>query len=260
MSDQDLPSAGARGDNYVQAGAGVSEPAPTKEVASQEAKSVAQDTKSSASDVAGTAQEQVGDVVNEATQQLKTLFDQLKNELGGHGSDQQKRLATGLSSLADELDGMARGGEQSGIASDLARQASTRTRDAATWMENREPGEVVEEVKRFARRRPGAFLAAAAVVGLVAGRVTRGIADEARDDGNAGTGQEADVQLQQPSGYASPAGHYGIGEQYAQHVTTDQPYDGSGPGYGSEPGFAGEGVEPTPGFGHQSPRPPQELR
>ena len=74
---------------------------------------------------------------------------------------------------------MARGGEQSGIASDLARQASTRTRDAATWMENREPGEVVEEVKRFARRRPGAFLAAAAVVGLVAGRVTRGIADEA---------------------------------------------------------------------------------
>ena len=37
-------------------------------------------------------------------------------------------------------------------------------------------------MRRFARRRPGAFLLGAAVAGFVGGRLTRGIADEARDD------------------------------------------------------------------------------
>ena len=36
------------------------------------------------------------------------------------------------------------------------------------------PRDVLDEVKRFARRRPVAFLALAAAAGVVAGRVTRG--------------------------------------------------------------------------------------
>ena len=36
----------------------------------------------------------------------------------------------------------------------------------------------LDEVKRYARRRPGTFLAGAAVLGLVAGRLTRGVVAE----------------------------------------------------------------------------------
>lgn len=267
MSDHDLPGTAQHDINYSQGRADISQPTPTKDVAAGEAKSVAQDAKSSAADVAGTAQEQAGDVLHEATDQLKTLFDQLKGEFGGQSADQQKRLASGLSSLADELDGMSRGGEQSGVASDLARQASTRARDAASWMQNREPGDVVEEVKRFARQRPGAFLAAAAVVGLVAGRMTRGIADEARDDSNdTRTGQPQNryvagqPQSHQPTGYATPTGQYGIGEQYAERVAADPRYDDGVPGYQPEQYVAGVRVDPTQGFGNESPRPPEDLR
>jgi hypothetical protein len=40
---------------------------------------------------------------------------------------------------------------------------------------------VLEEVRSFARRRPGTFLLAAAAAGLVAGRLTRGAVDDKRD-------------------------------------------------------------------------------
>ena len=55
---------------------------------------------------------------------------------------------------------MAHGSEQPGMATDLAQQASERTNAVASWLEEREPGHVVDEITRFARQRPGTFLAA----------------------------------------------------------------------------------------------------
>ena len=57
----------------------------------------------------------------------------------------------------------------------LADQAADRVQSVAGWLEQRQPGEVLDEVRDFARRRPGTFLAAAAVVGLIGGRLTRGL-------------------------------------------------------------------------------------
>ena len=66
---------------------------------------------------------------------------------------------------------------QGGMAADVAQQAASRVRDAGQWLETREPGQVVNEVQSFARRRPAVFLALAAGAGLVAGRLTRGLKD-----------------------------------------------------------------------------------
>ena len=77
---------------------------------------------------------------------------------------------------------MTSGTQTSGMANDLAQQASSKIRDIARWLESREPADLLEEARSFARRRPGTFLAGAALVGLVGGRLTRGMADEARDD------------------------------------------------------------------------------
>lgn len=89
---------------------------------------------------------------------------------------QQERLAGGLRSLSSQLSEMADSSSDQGVASDLARQASERARAVAQWLEAREPGSLVEEVKSFARQRPGVFLGIAAGAGLLAGRLTKALA------------------------------------------------------------------------------------
>jgi hypothetical protein len=82
--------------------------------------------------------------------------------------------------------------QQHGTASELARQGATKAHDVASWLEGREPGDVVEELKRFARQRPGTFLALAAVAGLVAGRLTRGVKDAASGDDSSSSAPKLD--------------------------------------------------------------------
>jgi hypothetical protein len=57
---------------------------------------------------------------------------------------------------------------------EVARQASERARTVASCLEEREPGDLLDEVRRFARRKAGVFLAGAALAGVVVGRLTRG--------------------------------------------------------------------------------------
>ena len=57
---------------------------------------------------------------------------------------------------------------------DLAQEASRRAGEISHWLDNHEPADLLDEVRRFARRRPVAFFALAAAAGVVAGRVTRG--------------------------------------------------------------------------------------
>lgn len=155
----------------------------TRDVAKDEARGVAQDAMQSGKQTADTAKQQAGQVAGEARDQARMLLDQTRDQLTEQGSVQQQRAAGGLRSLADELSGMTSGAAaQQGIATDLARQASDRARAAADWLEGREPAEILGEVRRFARRRPGTFLLGAAAAGFLGGRLTRGIVEETRDD------------------------------------------------------------------------------
>jgi len=156
--------------------------ASTRDVAKDEAKGVAQDAVQSGKQTAETAKQQAGEVAAEAKSQARVLVDQTREEVVAQGSAQQQKAAGGLRSVADELTGMVEGRGSSGIAGDLARQASDRVRTAADWLESREPSDLLWEVRRFARQRPGTFLLGAAVVGFLGGRLTRGAVDEARDD------------------------------------------------------------------------------
>jgi hypothetical protein len=156
-----------------------------RDVAKEEAKGVAQDAVQGGKQTAETAKQQAGEVAGEAKNQARALIDQTREQIASQGSDQQQRAASGLRAVADELTGMINGqGGTGGLASDLARQASDRVKVAADWLESREPRDLLTEVQRFARRRPGTFLAAAGVLGFLGGRMTRGAVDEARDHGD----------------------------------------------------------------------------
>jgi hypothetical protein len=70
---------------------------------------------------------------------------------------------------------MARNSEQDGVATDLARQAADKARMAAGWLADRDPGSLLDEVRSFARKKPGTYLALALGAGVLAGRLTRGL-------------------------------------------------------------------------------------
>ena len=71
---------------------------------------------------------------------------------------------------------MADASDQPGVASDLIRQAAERSQSVASWLDGRDPGSLLTEVKCFARQRPGTFLLLAAGAGVLAGRLGTGLA------------------------------------------------------------------------------------
>jgi len=70
------------------------------------------------------------------------------------------------------------------MAADLVNQASGHVDQIAGWLENREPADLLDDIKRYARRNPGTFLAGAALLGFVGGRVTRSLQAQASNDGS----------------------------------------------------------------------------
>ena len=154
----------------------------------------ASDVKDSATEagqhVAGVAKDELHRVGSETKRQAKDLYRQTQGELRDQAASQQKRVASGLRSIGDELGNMADSSQDQGVASDLVHQAATRASGIADWLDQRDPGSLVEELKGFARRRPGTFITIAAVAGVVAGRLTRSVIAESKessDDGASGS-------------------------------------------------------------------------
>jgi hypothetical protein len=161
-------------------------PPPATQVAKQQAADVGRTTADAGRHVADTAAEQAGQVAQEAKRQARDLIGEVRGQAMEQARTGQQNTADSIRSLSGELREMADNGERHGTASELAAQAADRLGSVADWIGAREPGDLVDEVRRFARRRPGAFLLGAAVAGVLAGRLTRGTVDAQRDTGSDG--------------------------------------------------------------------------
>ncbi|HEX2772971.1 MAG TPA: hypothetical protein VHN18_11155 [Micromonosporaceae bacterium] len=151
------------------------------QAAREQTSNVRQGTAHAGGAVAQSAVGQGKEVAAETGRQAHNLIGQASSELREQADVQQKRVAGGLRALGDEFQTMAGCDGQQGMASDLARQASNRAHQAADWLEQREPGVVVEEVRDYARHHPGMFLAGAAVAGMLAARLTRNLGTSSGD-------------------------------------------------------------------------------
>lgn len=125
--------------------------------------------------VADTAKEKVSDVTSDVRLQARQLAGQTREQLVDQADRQKDKAAESLRSVGDELRGMAEQGE-SGWGSQLAGHGANLSHQAADFLQDHQPGELLDEVRAFARRKPGTFLIGAAMVGLVAGRMTRALA------------------------------------------------------------------------------------
>jgi len=157
---------------------------------------------------------------------------------------------------------MASKSDESGPMSDLAQEASRRVGEISHWLDNHEPADLLDEVKRFARRRPVAFLAIAAGAGVLAGRVTRGAvaANKSVDSDRESTPARAYDSGAYDYDTATPSGTYGTrgyqdgdyAPRYGDTVPTGAGYEGAGTGptgtypeAGAATGTAYPNVTPT---------------
>lgn len=147
----------------------------------------AQVVKDAAGDLATTASEQVQNVAGEAQKQARDLVGEARGQVRSQVGDQHRNAVTNLRSLGDELNSMSQSSEQGGVATDLVSRAAGHAHGAADWLDAREPEDILNEVRSFARRRPGAFLVGALAAGVVAGRLGRGtVAAHSTDSDAAG--------------------------------------------------------------------------
>ncbi|UKA50098.1 hypothetical protein LFT48_00685 [Arthrobacter sp. FW305-123] len=147
------------------------------DTAKEEAAGVAGAVSDAAGGVVETAKSEAGHVAHEVKVNARQLLTQTKGELTDQAQVQQQRVAEGLRSISDELSTMANSSQNGGVATDLVQQAAQRSSSIAQWLEGRDPGSLLDEVKGFARRKPGTFLLLAAGAGVIAGRLGRGMAD-----------------------------------------------------------------------------------
>jgi hypothetical protein len=218
----------------------------------------AQATASTAADegrhVAGAAKEQVATVASEAADQARSVVSDAVSQVSGtvreQTSTQRDRLVSTISAFGDDLSSMADQGAP-GLATDVARQVADKARSITSQLEGREPQELLEDVRRFARQRPGTFLLGALVAGVVAGRLIRGTGDAI-----------AGAAATQPSGggtVGTPAPQFGdsqfttsptVGTSLPGQPTQDpapttsfgDPLTGSSVNGGNETGYSGGGL------------------
>ena len=176
------------------------------ETAKQEAGELKDTAVSEAGHVAETAKGEAKAVAQEVKYQAKDLYAQTQRELKDQAQVQQQRVAAGLRSVSDELQSMTANAENPGLAADLLNQVSTRLSGAASWLGDRDPSAVLSEVKSFARRKPGTFIIGAAILGIVAGRLTRALAANASDEHADHGGGSRSCGIQRARGSADVVG------------------------------------------------------
>ncbi len=155
----------------------------TTDTAKEQASQVGQEAAGAAKGVSSTAVQEAKAVTSDAAQQARELVTQAKTQAQDQAVTQRDRVVEAIRTLSAELSQLADNSGQSGVATQLARQAADRSGQLATYLEQRQPSDLLEEARGVARQRPAAFLTGAGVVGFIAGRIVRGAASGSRQSG-----------------------------------------------------------------------------
>lgn len=180
----------------------VPSPGGVASAAKDEAAQLGEQAADSGRRVAGVAKDEATEIVAEVRVQVSDLFFEAREQLNEQASSQQERVATGLHAVSEELQRMADNSGEGGMATDLVRQAATRTGSVASWLGDRDPGSLLEEVRQFAREKPGTFIAIAATAGVLAGRLTRSAASESAESHASSAATKPTTDTRSPVGGA----------------------------------------------------------
>lgn len=214
-----------------------------------EAEHVKTEAAHAAKDMGGSVKEQAHAVAAETKGQAKSLASSLSDEVSAQTSTQQSRLAEQSRTVSDDLQRISRGERpESEMVNQLVSQAADRAQRLTHQLETKEPRELLGDVRRFASRRPGLFLAIAAGLGIAAGRLTRGFTDS--DDSVGSHDSTADTGTR--TRFEPTSDYGGESAPIVDPTLAEAPRP--------DPGSVGTGsrVEPTSDYGGE-PRPGDEI-
>ncbi len=143
------------------------------QTAKDEASVTAGQAKQAAGEVAGSVAQQARTVTDEARQQAGTAVRDLRGRVNDEVRGQTERAAGTVRQWADDLAGLAQNAPGDSPVRGLVEQAADGGYRAADYLEKNGVGGVVDNVRGFARRRPGVFLGGAALAGLAVGRLAK---------------------------------------------------------------------------------------
>ena len=169
--------------------AGVERSSSKQEAAKVEAVEVKRQATDAAQDVAETAKAEAANVAAEVKTNARDLLLQARSDLTEQAGTQQQKVAKASAPWQANCIPWPPASDQPGVATDLVRQAAERSSAVASWLDGRDPGSLLTEVKSFARQRPGTFLLLAAGAGVLAGRLSRSLSAGAPETAPAGHGQ-----------------------------------------------------------------------
>lgn len=160
--------------------------------AAERGSAVAQQAKDEARDVVETARARAGEVTEELSAHGRSLLEQTTSQLEQQAQVAAQRAAGSFQKLGSEAQALAEGRpeeapvltEYAWKLADGAYGASDRLHQLATDVETRGLTGVLDDLSTYARRRPGAFLLGAAVVGFGIGRVVKAEQARRQSDGD----------------------------------------------------------------------------
>jgi hypothetical protein len=120
-------------------------------------------------------------LAHQARQQASNLAsrttEQAKSQLANQKHNASQRMAPIQSALRESAQQLRNQGQ--GQVGDYAERAADQVERFSTYLRQTEVDEIMEEVRGFARRRPGLFLGSAAAIGFFATRFLKSSTEEA---------------------------------------------------------------------------------
>lgn len=206
----DLGSSGSTGTSGASGSSGNYSSGSGTSGAKEQAKETAGTAKDEGKHVAGVATDEAKKVAAEAKSQAVSLLNQATSQVDEQSRAQKSKLADTVRNFSDDLESMASQSDTSGLATQVAQQVADQARTLSSHLDARDPSDLLDDIRDFARRKPGAFLLGSLAAGVIAGRLTRG-AKEAKDSGtsrytSATTGPTYTPADPMTSGYTAPSG------------------------------------------------------
>jgi len=172
----------------------------TAKAAVDKAPAIAREAADHTKDVASEAAGQAKVVVGQAKDHVQELIGQARGEVASQVETRSKQAAVGLRSLSGQLGALRDGRPQeAGSLTSYLSEAEQRVGGWARRLEDGGAQGAMDDLTRFARRRPGLFLAGALSVGFVVGRVARSGVAVAKEQH-----ESSDGAAERPIAFAAP--------------------------------------------------------
>ena len=153
--------------------------------AREQGQHVAQDAKQQAGVVASSAREEAKHVADEVRNHAQEMMHEARGQVRQQAEQQTGNVGQALTHLGDQFRALGEGRpEDAGPVGDYANRVADVVQQMGNRLSERGFDGSMQELQRYARRRPGAFLMGAAAAGFAASRMARGVRDASQSSGS----------------------------------------------------------------------------